>query len=311
MSLPNKSYRAVLADFVFQIPENKAGWWYRLPQQSQMGSNNATSTTLLMTDTIMPHFGSVFGLTELAMSIILIEMDLVKQNKQNRHTINTQGWLDLKTEFGLQNKIEISQFRASSKEDSSKRQKATWYIKLGVPSPDFSTPEKIWRKFPTIIKCSPRSINSRATLNFVVSEFTKILKTSERFLDILQNYSGSVTVQEWNQVPPTHTQTTQEVPMMENATSELDICSEEEEDIQESSSAIVAQSDLTSGELLDPNQFPLLHKLGITKSHHENLAMLHREMVQLLQANEEEADHNLRLPVGFFPIPLMDMKSYF
>ena len=189
MHRSHNSHRGTLADLVFRIPKSKPGWWYRLPQHPTTDSKVDVCCSQ-MTNGIMPHFGTVFGLTELAMWTVLLEMDLIKKIKENRYGINKRGWEDLKTEFGLQNELELSQFRASGKDGS--RNNLTWYIKLGVPVPEYSTPQRIWKHFPNAIQCPPRSLNPRSTLSFVLVEFTKILKSSEYFLQIMTTHSGSV-----------------------------------------------------------------------------------------------------------------------
>jgi hypothetical protein len=61
--------RKVLASFLEEIPENE-GWWHRLPlapKSSKDGKSVATGATL-------PHLGSVFGLSEQATLLFLVEM---------------------------------------------------------------------------------------------------------------------------------------------------------------------------------------------------------------------------------------------
>jgi hypothetical protein len=79
MSSKQVSYRRVLARFVKQIPRNK-GWWYRLPSGNTLSNDNQP----LPTDAILPHLGHAFGLTELAMWAILIEMGCISQNSRSK-----------------------------------------------------------------------------------------------------------------------------------------------------------------------------------------------------------------------------------
>jgi hypothetical protein len=61
MSSKQGNYREVLAVFVGKIPHAK-GWWYRLP--SRVATNQDGQP--LAFDAILPHMGTLFGLTELA-----------------------------------------------------------------------------------------------------------------------------------------------------------------------------------------------------------------------------------------------------
>jgi hypothetical protein len=104
MSLKQASYRRVLAPFVEQIPRNK-GWWYRLLSGNTLSNDNQP----LPTDAILPHLGHAFGLTELAMWAILIEMGCISQNSQSKTWgINNEGWEFLLAEFGVSKSLQVS-----------------------------------------------------------------------------------------------------------------------------------------------------------------------------------------------------------
>jgi hypothetical protein len=96
MSSKQASYRRVLARFVQQIPRNK-GWWYRLPSGNTLSNDNQP----LLTDAILPHLGHAFGLTELAMWAILIEMGCISQNSRSK----TWG---INNKFGVSKSLQVS-----------------------------------------------------------------------------------------------------------------------------------------------------------------------------------------------------------
>ena len=102
MSSKQAIYREVLASFVGRTPPAK-GWWYRLPSKVTPTQDGQS----LPFDAILPHMGTLFGLTELVMWGILYEMGCYKK-KGDAFIINTQGWDDLKYEFKVKSFIEVS-----------------------------------------------------------------------------------------------------------------------------------------------------------------------------------------------------------
>jgi tetrahydromethanopterin S-methyltransferase subunit E len=69
--------------FVEKIPDDK-GWWYRLPSYIALSEDNQP----LPTDTILPHLGHAFGLTELAMWAILVEMVMERVRLRSWHVLS-------------------------------------------------------------------------------------------------------------------------------------------------------------------------------------------------------------------------------
>jgi hypothetical protein len=70
MNSEHANCRKVLASFLEEIPKTK-GWWHRLPL-APMSSKHGKP---IATDAILPHLGSVFGLSEQAMMLLfLVEM---------------------------------------------------------------------------------------------------------------------------------------------------------------------------------------------------------------------------------------------
>jgi hypothetical protein len=130
MSLKQANYREILASFIGKIPHAK-GWWYRLP--SRVASTQDGQP--LPFDTILPHMGTLFGLTELAMWVIMYEMGCYKK-KGNSFIINIQGWNDLKYEFKMKSFLEVS----TSRLDGTRCK----HIRLGFPT---DKPTVIWKKY--------------------------------------------------------------------------------------------------------------------------------------------------------------------
>jgi hypothetical protein len=148
------SYREVLASFIGKIPHAK-GWWYRLPSRVAPTQDGQP----LPFDAILPHMGTLFGLTELAMWVILYEMGCYKK-KNNKFIINLQGWDDLKYEFKVKSFIEVS----TSRLDGTR----CTYIRLGFPT---DKPTVIWKKYENQqLKKYPTAISSRASTKFVREE---------------------------------------------------------------------------------------------------------------------------------------------
>ena len=79
MSSKQARHRKVLASFVEQLPQSK-GWWYRLPSRVTPSKDDKP----LPTDVITPHLGHVFGLTELAMWAMLVEMGCTSEDKRSK-----------------------------------------------------------------------------------------------------------------------------------------------------------------------------------------------------------------------------------
>ena len=97
--------RKVLANYLEQLKENK-GWWYRLPEYEIDKGEAALQESIIESDKVLPHFGSLFGLTEAASAIILIEMGCLKVDKAKKKTIIVnQGWEDLANEFKIKKKL--------------------------------------------------------------------------------------------------------------------------------------------------------------------------------------------------------------
>jgi hypothetical protein len=181
MSLKQASYRRVLARFVEQIPRNKR-WWYRLPSGKALSIDNQP----LPTDTILPHLGHAFGLTELAMWAILIEMGCISQNSRSKTWgINNEGWESLLAEFGVSKNLQVSPTKLRVNGTTP-----VFYVRMGFPV--LHNPTVIWNEYSKreTLQFPLTTITSRAALKFGAVELLQILKGSNMFLEILQSYTG-------------------------------------------------------------------------------------------------------------------------
>ena len=142
------SNRKVLAHFLEKLPHNK-GWWYRSPEYS-LEVNNIEDAPKIDSDNVMPHFGTLFGLSEPASAIILAEMGCLKYNKEKKRTeILKQGWEDLASEFRIK-KVELE----TTKFKNNKRR---YFIRFGHPPKEYRTPTLIYNGY----KKSTKSISSK------------------------------------------------------------------------------------------------------------------------------------------------------
>ena len=62
-------------------------------------------------DNIMPHFGTVFGISENAIAIILAEIGCLTLQKSGRTTVRKKGWEDIAGEFDLKYVLEVEMTR--------------------------------------------------------------------------------------------------------------------------------------------------------------------------------------------------------
>ena len=86
--LQKANNRRIIAEFLYDIPDN-VGWWYRLPQLRSGAPKNSRINDM-DPDLIMPHLGSIFGLTEEAIAIVLIEMGCFREHG-NRSVMCEKG----------------------------------------------------------------------------------------------------------------------------------------------------------------------------------------------------------------------------
>ena len=116
----------VLASFVTQVVE-KHGWWFRLPKWNP----NVTMDKEIAQDIIMPHFGQLFGLTEEASAYVLVEMGLMKQQKNRSITYNRVGWESFSGQFILDDVVETKNVSFDGKQ--------YWYVRIGLVDKNFKS----------------------------------------------------------------------------------------------------------------------------------------------------------------------------
>jgi hypothetical protein len=298
MSSKQANCRHVLARFVEKIPINK-GWWYRLPSGVALSNDNQP----LPTDAILPHLGYAFGLTELAMWAILVEMGCISQNSRSKTWgINNEGWEFLSAEFSVSKNIQVS---PTNLRENGRR---VHYIRMGFPVQD--NPTVIWNEYKKKkIKFPPTTITSRVALKFVAVELLQILKGSNMFFKILQSYTG-VNITELRGLDATLLSTSERnnrvvAQLLDNSDDETDTIdkdsdgieeneeegdgNQEEEAAPESVAALLsAQPDITVGEVADRNEFPMMHRLNVSINSQLKIIELHKELLQYLQKTQPE-----------------------
>ena len=112
-----------VAKFLEKIPSEK-GWWYRSPKLlGNGGTKNVKNKDIQDLDPILPHFGMVFGLTEHATALILVEMGCLKSRDNGNITVfQKREWDRLRDLFIVQDSLETAQSRVGQ---TGTR---TWYI---------------------------------------------------------------------------------------------------------------------------------------------------------------------------------------
>ena len=132
------SNRKVLANYLEQLNDNK-GWWYRMPEY-KFNTDKMRLRSKIDSDKMMPHFGSLFGLTEEASAIILVEMGCLRLDKVNKkNAIVNKGWEDLANKFKLQKKVEVTPTKI--------RGQRRFYIRLGTPPKEYNSPSMMYKAF--------------------------------------------------------------------------------------------------------------------------------------------------------------------
>jgi hypothetical protein len=274
MSSKQAIYREVLASFVGRTPPAK-GWWYRLPSKVTPTQDGQS----LPFDAILPHMGTLFGLTELAMWVILYEMGCYKK-KGDAFIINTQGWDDLKYEFKVKSFIEVSKSRLDGTQCT--------YIRLGFPK---DKPTVIWKKYENKeIKKHPTAISSRASTKFVREELVKILKGSNMFLEVLKGHvksyveaNGMVTAHgsKSKQINSSADDESAVVEEEKRRQQEQEMTEEKEEEKVEEAPPIAFNP--RAGEVADPKQNPLMNLFNIPSDNMQTLTQLHKELTRTIQ----------------------------
>jgi hypothetical protein len=287
MSSKQAIYREVLALFVGEILHAK-GWWYRLPSRE----TPTLEGQALPDDSILPHMGSLFGPTELAMWVILYEMGCYKK-KGTGFTINTQGWEDLKSEFKVKSFIELSKSRMDGTDLT--------YVWLGFPK---DNPKVIWRKYKNQeIKKHPTAISSRASSKFVREELVKILKGSNMLKEVLEGHvrsyveaNGMATARGGSKSKQNRSSAADESALFEEAKrwrrrrqeEQQETAEERQETAEEKEEEKVEEVALNprAGEVADSKQNPLMNLFNIPSDNMQTLTQLHKELTRTIQKRE-------------------------
>jgi hypothetical protein len=176
MQNPHEEHQKVLASFLSTIARD-GGWWYRIPKGTASDPNKED---VIPQDAIMPHFGTLFGLSEAATQIILHEMGLLNYDQNNqRYSVQHNGWEDLASMFQVKHLIELESTKFNKKRQS--------YVRLGIVSENGRNPNKIWKAFTKDKKSifRPSGLTNRRSTAFVTQELVRILRKSKLFPKII------------------------------------------------------------------------------------------------------------------------------
>jgi hypothetical protein len=233
--------------------------------------------------------GTLFGLTELAMWVILYEMGCYKK-KNNKFIINLQGWDDLKHEFKVKSFIEVS----TSRLDGTR----CTHIRLGFPTD--KQPTVIWKKYENHqLKKYPTAISSRGSTKFVREELVKILKGLNLFLEVLKghisNYveaNGIVLAHKAKSKQPINSYADDEFAVAEEEKrlqqqQEQEMADERDKEKMEEAPTPTATPlpfDPRAGEVVDQKLNPLVMNLfNIPSDNMQMLTQLHKELTRTIQ----------------------------
>jgi hypothetical protein len=297
MDPQHANYRKVLASFLEEIPKNK-GWWYRLP----LASISSKDDEPIATDAILPHLGNVFGLSEQAMLLFLVEMGCY-QARGEGYIISKTGWEAFEAEFKVKSYIEVSR-------TSFDKQRSFNLIRLGFPE---YKPSVIWRMYKRgKIKCPPRAISSHASAKFARKEFINVFQGSKLYMDVLKHHVGSYLkvngieasvlkeknrrTTSWRDDDEEDRETTDGNQQHGQQVLQQEQNDEEERaaegDLQMTTAAEL-EVDLTEGTLADPKEFPVMNIFKIPGDNIRALAQVHKEVTRRMQQLQTESGAEL------------------
>jgi len=145
---------------------------------------NTNQLSAFKLDTILPHLGTLCGLSEDATAILLVEIGCLKQYNGSRTVIRRKGWDDLAAEFSVNDLIEVEKTELDRKE--------IWYIRLGLSNEVPRTLYKKWRDDPNHV-FPPKSIIRQNMTAFVTTQMVETIRDSS-FLDELLTSMYDATV---------------------------------------------------------------------------------------------------------------------
>ena len=143
--------------------------------------NSNKDLLLSKLDIVLPHFGTIFGLSESATAIILTAMGCMRKHGMHSAVVR-EGWDSLAAEFMVKDKVEVEPTRFNNT--------AIFYIRVGYPPQHLSTPLSIYNTHLTHPNSviPPTSLSSRSRMAFVTTELVKVLCNSSLYKKNLGNY---------------------------------------------------------------------------------------------------------------------------
>jgi hypothetical protein len=276
MSTAQARNRHVIARFLENLPENE-GWWYRVPKLNYKPPKSSD----LDPDDVMPHLGTLFGLTEDATAMILVEMGCLAERQHGSTTITRpQGWEDLASEFKVKSRIEIDTTQFNGK--------PVWFVRIGNPPEGLKYPSQIFRKYKGDPKSvmPPTRLGSRAINKFVTTELVGILKSSSLFDKLLKaTYYDSDLL---NKVGRNQRLIRAGLEKDSNSDESADKSTEEEENAQRTERT-PSEWTLKQGTIPNSSDYPVLHQFGIPADNQQTIQLL----LQELQKCQEKVEGSL------------------
>jgi len=256
--------RQVVAKFLSEIPPEK-GWWYRQPNLRPDSSSIKDDNH---PDHIMPHFGTVFGLTEREAAFILVQMGCLSDGGTSTK-INRKGWDNLAGEFMINKHVEIQKTQINNAKK--------YYIHLGQLPAEICNPMKIykaWKKnkkglFPL------SSVGKRRDRKEVTLALVSMLRESDildMFLGMVGENTGSESGQNITDV------------LVESEDQESGDLSKDDEDDEEVNNNIQHWK-ADAGPVANRSEYPLLHLFGISADNQQTLQALAEEIVKAQKNN--------------------------
>ena len=180
-----EQYGKVFADFLSCVYNEKCGWWYRLPQPDF--ERPPIPRGVVDPFEVFPQFGSLFGLSEEAMTMILAEMGCIRMiGGQNKVQCVKHGWDQFGALFQVDDLIEVQKTEISyftsrkqlnkiRKKGVGNESKKVWFIRLGTIGLNPSKILTMVRNDRTSLS-TPRKISNRVATAFLSTQLVSILK---------------------------------------------------------------------------------------------------------------------------------------
>ena len=199
-------------------------------------------------DRILPHLGTLFGLTEEATVVVLIDMGLLEKRATGVTQICQQQWEHLRDFHQLRGVLEWGNSQLAGQR--------LMYIQIGFIS---QSPAQIYQRYkkPKERMAPPTRFGSRAINKFVTQKLSLILKDSAVLDTILLS-----------------TTTSEKSPPGED-NSEID------SDTDSKVNVVKPMWSVWEGEVASEIEFPVLHAFGIPVDNPETTQLLLQELAKL------------------------------